>query len=344
MNAETSETKSFNRKVWVAASIVALFVVVIWILKATFNVLLLVLAGALIALYFHGISSLLQRKLHLPRGASKLVATLGSLALLVLFIWFAGDRIHQQAQELSKTLPSAFRELNSDMNSSSVGSTIIDRISSALSGGNVSSTVGSFFSTTFGVFGDLYVILFLGIFFFSSPSVYMEGFLKLIPTPATPKADFVIRRVGYTLTKWLKGKIFSMLVVFVLTAIGLAVLGIPLWLVLALIAGLLSFVPNFGPLIALIPALLIGFMQSITTGFLVLGLYMLVQVLESNFITPQIQKKLINIPPALIILAQLFMGVLSGGWGLVLATPIIAILITVLHEVYIKRQDAAKSA
>ena len=331
--------KSFNRKIWLVTSIVALFVIVIWILKATFNVLLLVLAGALIALYFHGVSSLLQRKLHMSRTASKLVSTLGSLALLILFFWFAGDRIHQQAEELSKTLPAAFNELKSRINESSLGRTVIERISSAASGGKASSAVASFFSTTFGVFGDLYVILFLGIFFFSSPDIYTQGFLKLIPKASKPKADFVIRKVGYTLTKWLKGKILSMLVVFVLTAIGLAVMGIPLWLVLALIAGLLSFVPNFGPLIALIPAVLIGFMQSMTTGFLVFGLYILVQVLESNFITPQIQKKLINIPPALIILAQLFMGVLSGGWGLVLATPIIAMLITVLQELYIKRQE-----
>ena len=331
--------KSFNRKIWVATAFVALFVIVILIFKATFNVLLLLLAGALIALYFHGLSALLQRKLQMPPTGSKLVSTLGSLALLILFFWFAGDRIQQQAEELSKTLPSAFNELKDQVNDDPFGKKVMDRISSAASEGKLSSAVGSFFSTTFGVFGDLYVILFLGIFFFSSPAVYMEGFLKLIPKPSAPKADYVVRKVRYTLTKWLKGKIFSMLVVFVLTAIGLAVLGIPLWLVLALIAGLLSFVPNFGPLIALIPAVLIGFMQSMTTGFLVLGLYVLVQVLESNLITPQIQKKLINIPPALIILAQLFMGVLSGGWGLVLATPIVAILITLLQELYIKPRE-----
>lgn len=331
--------KSFTRKMWVGTSIVALFVIVIWVLKATFNVLLLVLAGALIALYFHGIATLLQRKLHVPRTASKILSTLGSLVLLLLFFWFAGDRIQQQTKELSKTLPSAFNKLKDRVKDSPFGETVTDRISSGVSEGKVSTAVESFFSTTFGVFGDLYVILFLGIFFFSSPALYTQGFLKLIPAPGKAKADYVVRRVGYTLTKWLKGKIFSMLVVFVLTAIGLAIMGIPLWLVLALIAGLLSFVPNFGPLIALIPALLVGFMEGTTTGFLVLGLYMLVQVLESNLITPQIQKKLINIPPALIILAQLFMGVLSGGLGLVLATPITAILMTVLQELYVKPQD-----
>ena len=212
---EETETKmrSFKRKVWVGASIVALFVIVIWILKATFNVLLFVLAGALIALYFHGLSALLQRKLHMQRTASKIVSTLGSLALLILFLWFAGDRIQQQVEELSKTLPSAFDELKSRVNESSVGRKITERISSATSEGKLSSAVGSFFSTTFGVFGDLYVILFLGIFFFSSPDVYTQGFLKLIPKDSRPKADFIVRKLGYILTKWLKGMIFSMLLI-----------------------------------------------------------------------------------------------------------------------------------
>jgi predicted PurR-regulated permease PerM len=68
-----------------------------------------------------------------------------------------------------------------------------------------------------------------------------------------------------------------------------------------------------------------------------------VQVLESNFITPQIQKKLVSIPPAMIIIAQLFMGVLTGGWGLILATPILVILMVIIQELYIKPQSSSLS-
>jgi predicted PurR-regulated permease PerM len=81
-------------------------------------------------------------------------------------------------------------------------------------------------------------------------------------------------------------------------------------------------------------------MKSGTTALLVLGLYTLVQVLESNLITPKIQKKLINIPPALIITAQLFMGVLTGGWGLVLATPVVAIMIVLINKLYVEKQES----
>jgi predicted PurR-regulated permease PerM len=62
-------------------------------------------------------------------------------------------------------------------------------------------------------------------------------------------------------------------------------------------------------------------------------------MVESNLITPQIQKKMISMPPALIIIAQLFMGVLTGGWGLILATPFTALIIVIVQETWIKKQE-----
>lgn len=91
-----------------------------------------------------------------------------------------------------------------------------------------------FFKTTFGVFGDIYVILFLGIFFTVSPGVYKKGIVQLIPKGGQKKGEDILNKLGDNLKKWLKGKFFAMFVVFVLSSIGLAILGIPLWLVLAL--------------------------------------------------------------------------------------------------------------
>jgi predicted PurR-regulated permease PerM len=142
------------------------------------------------------------------------------------------------------------------------------------------------------------------------------------------------------LKKWLKGKIFAMFVVFVLTAVSLLIIGMPMWLVLAVIAGFLNFIPNFGPLIALIPAALVALMQSPGTAALVVVIYMVIQALESNFITPMVQHRLIEIPPALIIIAQLLIAPLTNGWGLILATPLMVIVIVVVKELYLKKQPS----
>lgn len=332
-------SNGFKKKVWIAAAIVALFVVVLLILKAIFNVLLLVLAGILIAIFFRALSDLIQRNVHLPQWASLTVSILGTLALIVAFFWFAGYEIQQQINQLSKTLPQTIDNFKNRLSQNPIGQQIIERTSSAQSMQKASAVMQTFFRTTFGVLGDVYVILFIGIFFTVSPGIYAQGFLQLMPPKAKPKADDVLTKMSETLKKWLKGKLFAMLIVAVLTYVGLLIIGVPMALVLALLAGILNFIPNFGPLIALIPALLVGFTQGSTTALIIVGLYMGVQVLESNFITPQIQKKMVRVPPAMIIIMQLIMGVLTGGWGLVLATPILAILIVVIQELYIKKQE-----
>lgn len=199
----------------------------------------------------------------------------------------------------------------------------------------------TFFQSTFGVLGDLYVVLFLGLFFTASPSAYTKGFLKLVPVKGKPEAENVINKMGLRLTKWLKGQLFAMLIVASLTITGLLIMGVPMAFVLGLMAGLLNFIPNFGPLIALVPALLIALMQGPSTALMVAALYIGVQVLESNFITPQIQQKMISIPPAMVIIAQLFMGVLTGGWGLVLAMPMLVVIMVLLQELYIRKQEGA---
>ena len=156
------------------------------------------------------------------------------------------------------------------------------------------------------------MILFLGIFFTVSPKTYQKGIVRLAPKRGRGKAEDIFDKLGHSLRNWLKGRIFSMCVVFILTAIGPVIIGVPMWTALALIAGLLNFIPNFGPLIALIPAVLVALMQGADTAATIAGLYILVQVAESNFITPAVQHKLINIPPALIIIAQLLVGTLTG--------------------------------
>ena len=90
---------------------------------------------------------------------------------------------------------------------------------------------------------------------------------------------------------------------------------------------------------ALIPAVLVGLMESPSTAAFIVGLYIFIQVIESNFITPLVQQKLVNIPPALILIAQLLIGSLSGGWGLVLATPLMVIIMVLVQELYIKKRD-----
>jgi predicted PurR-regulated permease PerM len=158
--------------------------------------------------------------------------------------------------------------------------------------------------------------------------------MQLVPPRKRKKADGLINHIGSSLKKWLAGKFIAMAAVFVLTAIGLIILDVPMWLTLSIIAGLLNFIPNFGPLVAAVPAILVGFSQSPMMALIIAALYLFVQVFESSFITPQAQQKLVKIPPALIILAQVFVVALTGIWGVIFATPLLLIIIIVIQELY----------
>lgn len=335
-----SESRDFQKKVWIATGIIALVFILLWIIKVIFNVLLLLFAGSLIAIFFVGLAGIIQRKFGVKEGLSLAISIIVSLLLLGGFFWLTGNSISQQFNDLKETLPSAVENVKTKLSQSGLGRRMLETATSDDVSGQATSVLQTFFKSTFGVLGDIYVVLFLGIFFTVSPKSYINGLVKLVPPTGKQKASDVMDKLGASLSRWLKGQIFAMLVVFVLTAIGLLIIDVPMWLVLSLMAGLLNFIPNFGPLIAMIPAVLVGFLQGPTTALIVAGLYITVQVIESNFVTPQIQKRMLSIPPALIIIAQLIMGVLTGGWGLVLATPVMVVLMVLVRELYLTQFDA----
>lgn len=341
MNQDTNTAlKIFDQKVWRAVGIVAVTLVLLWIFKVTIQVLLLLFTATLVALFFQGLAGLIQKKTGWRTGISLAVSVLGSLLLIVLLFWFIGAKVQSQITELSDTLPASIENAKAKMSQNPIGARLLKGMGS---GGDMMKQAAPaaqrFFTTSFGVLGDIYAILFLGIFFTISPQIYSTGLVRLFPLKARPGATKVLQEMAHTLTQWLKGQLFAMLVVAILTWIGLAILGVPMATALALIAGIFNFVPNLGPLVAMIPAVLVAMMQGGNTALLVAGLYLLVQALESNLITPFIQNKMISIPPALILIGQLMMGTLLGVMGIILATPIVAIIMVVVRELYIKKQE-----
>jgi predicted PurR-regulated permease PerM len=329
----------YQRKVWVATGIVALTVVTLLLLTAIFNVLLMVFFGILVAVYFHSLKHLIHRKTAIPEKGSLAISVFGSILILAGFFYLAGDRIAAQSDELAKEFPEMVRKVKEDVEGHPIGSKVMDQLTADDSGDQLQAFAERFFSGTFGVVGDVYILIILALFFTTAPSLYVNGAIKLIPKRSRERAREVFHKLGYTLGKWLKGMLVAMLFVALLTGIGLVVLDIRAALFLALIAGLLNFIPNFGPLIAAVPAVLIAMLAGPTVALMVFGLYVITQVLESTLVQPQLQKKLIHMPPALIIIAQLTMGVFSGALGLILATPLVAVIMVVVEELHVKRQD-----
>ena len=329
----------FTARVWQTVAIVCFFVVVILIVRVAFDVLLMALAGVLIAVYFHGLGDLIERKTRLSRRLSMILSTAGTFIIIGGLIWFVGTKIQTQVAELSNTLPHTISVTKAKLGKTIVGQKILEYSS----GGNsekLLDTATSFFNTSFGVLGDLYIIVFLGIFFTASPTTYKEGILTFVPKERKSQGRHIVDRISASLRKWLKGMMLSMVLITVLITVGLTIIGIPMTMVLGLITGILEIVPNFGPLIAMIPGVLLAVTISTNTGIIVALLYIVSQTIVANVVTPLIQKKMISLPPVLTLMSQLIMGTLSGALGIILAVPLLAIVIILIDELYVKQVNA----
>jgi len=327
---------TYSAKVWQTVAIVALLVVGILIVRVAFNVLLMALAGSLIAVYFHGLGDLIQKKTKLNRRYAMIISVVGTFIIIGLLLWFIGAKIQSQVTQLNNNLPRNIHTAKAKLSQSQLGQKVLD-FTSGDNSEKLAATVQTFFSTSFGVLGDMYIILFLGIFFTASPVLYKNGILILIPESKKQVATDIMERISTALKGWLKGMLLSMVLVTILITVGLSIMRIPAALVLGLITGILEIVPNFGPLIAMIPGVLLAFTISTNTAIIVALIYIVSQTIVANIVTPLIQKKMINLPPALTLISQLIMGTLSGALGIILAVPLLAMLIIIIDELYVKK-------
>ena len=284
----------------------------------------------------------MARRLHswfpVPEKTALLLAILANLVVLAAAAWFAGARLQQQAAELADTLPQTFRHARDQVAGTAVGQKAIDWLQSSGNSDKTGTVIAGFFSSTFGILSDIYIILLLALFFTVGPSTYSNGVVALLPPRAKSTGKKLLDGLGVVLQKWIKGQIVGFFFIGILTGLGLWLLGLPLVLTLALIAGISNSIPNFGPILAVIPAVLLALMQGTSTALIVVALYTGIQVIQSALMQPLVQKKIVNLPPALIIIAQVSLGLMTGFWGVLLAAPIVAIIKKIVDELYISRQ------
>ena len=337
MEKQKQSSLSYVAKVWTAVGITAFTVIMILLIYRTFNVFLLLLAASLIALFFNAVSNKIRKWTGLRDGVSLAVTIMLIFLLAGLFFWLVGAEAQKQFKELQEAVPVMIDNAQVYLNKTTLGQKISRQITDIENQKKVLPFIQSFFKSSFGVFGDVYIVIFLAMFLSVSPFDYLNGLINLVPRRGKTKAKQLFEDIGYNLSKWIKGAIISGFVIFILISIVCLIIGVDMWLILAITAGLLNVIPNFGPIIAMIPAVMVALLTSPTQALLVAGSFILVQAIEGNFITPNIQKKLLSIPPALLISFQVLMGTLTGGWGIVLAVPMLVIVITVVKNLYLDR-------
>lgn len=180
------------------------------------------------------------------------------------------------------------------------------------------------------------IVIFLSIYLLADPQMHQEGLIRLFPIGYRYRVREIFNRLDYTLRGWLRATLISMAFVGVATWLGLALLGIQQAAALGVLAGLLSFIPNFGPIIALVPSIAVGIIQTPESiGWIVVIIYG-VSFVQSQIFTPLLIAGSIKLPAVLVLLGQIVAGAFLGFLGIMLAVPITAILSVLVQEVYIK--------
>jgi predicted PurR-regulated permease PerM len=189
--------------------------------------------------------------------------------------------------------------------------------------------------TIHGLGGFLFALV-IGVFLAFEPQLYRTGFLSIFPKARRARIGEVLDELGFTLWWWLMGQLVTMATMGLMIGIGLTILGVPLSGTLGLMAALLSFIPSLGIIIAVMPAIMLGLTISPAMGLWVALLYLGVQVVEANVITPLVQRKAIALPPAFVLGSELLMGLLLGGAGLAFATPLVGVGLVLVNMLYIQ--------
>lgn len=316
--------------------VILLIATLAWLAWKLKFVLLLVFGAVLLAIIIRIGADSLSRRLKIPGKMAFIVTVLVIFGVPVFALWSFGAQITEQADRIAQAVPEAITQVRQMLASTGLGGLGGTSLSDAVSDSEVYSSISGLLLTTADALTNLVIVITGGIYLAAGPTLYKDGFLKLVPPGSRDMAAMTLNEMGTALGLWLKGRLLAMLLVGVLTGLGLWLIGVPSYLALALLAALLEFVPFVGPIIAAVPAVLLAFLGGPSDALLVVGLFLIIQQLEGNVITPIIQHHAVDLPPALLIFAVLGFGALFGIVGVILAAPLTVVLFIMVKRLYVR--------
>jgi predicted PurR-regulated permease PerM len=331
--------REFIHRAGIAIGLATAAVLLSWLFVESLVVLFLLFAAILWAVLLRGTAEFMARHTPIPvhLGLALVVLTLfGAVALLAVV---SGPEIVDQAKRASDVIPKALDALRRTLQASPLAP-MVENIPSPQQimkrSAEIWTQLSGLLSSTLGIFGNLLVIFAVGIYISIAPDKYKQGLVRLFPLSYRGRAAGIIDESATQLGWWLGARLLTMTAVGILTTVGLSLLGIPLALLLGVLTGVLTFVPVVGPIAAGVPATLMGLLKGPTFMLYVIALYFGIQAVENYLLTPIIGERVMHIPPALLIMTQVLLGLLTGLFGLLLATPLLVFLMVVVQRAYIQ--------
>lgn len=319
---------------------VTLLALAVWLAA---DVLFIIFGGIILSVFLSWIAGRISETINLAYPlAAALVLMLGLGGLVGGGAWI-GPLVYDQSREFMQELPQAISNAESYIREHSWGASLIEearqgeRLLSDKPVEKVTQVLQAF-SVTFNIIIGFLLALLFAAYFTLAPNYYRTRFRELMPAGWQDTMRDTGNALAHNLRWWMAGQGLSMLILGSTMTIGLWLLDVPMALLLGLLTALLSFIPNLGAILAAIPAILMALTVSPQTALVVAIFYSALQLVESYLVTPLIQHRMLQLPPALILGAQLVLASLVGFVGIFFAMPILVCIAVLVRQFYLKRQ------
>lgn len=329
---------------WIGIFALILSLYILWQLR---QALLLIFTAIVIA---NALNILVQRfhRAGMKRGFAVLLSVFLMLGIFVGFFFLIVPPFAAQFKELSQLVPTGIDRFSTwfDVLKERISPQLLEYFPSieqlvqqlqpfanrVLGGGF------SLVSNSLSVVVNSLLVLILTLMLLVDPAPYRKSFIRLFPSFYRRRVDKILDQCEVALRGWLVGILFNMFVIASLSFLGLMILGVPLALAQAALAGILTFIPNIGPALSVVPPMAIALLdpEAPWKALAVLILYVLIQQVETNLLTPYVMAQQVSLLPAVTLMAQVFFATFFGFLGLLLALPLTVVGQVWLKEVVIK--------
>lgn len=332
----------------VKAAVIVLFTIVMLQLLWSARLLLLTtFLGVLFGLSAARATDWVIKRVRVKRSIVAAGIVFGATGLLLLIFAWSGPTLIEQSSELRTKLPESVDKLETWIASKQPG--ILDAIAPPDSAGG--SRIGAaisrytpgitefafgFVQSAFVVGAGIVLVVFVALYIAADPKVYRRGLVLLVPIEQRDRFSSTLKVVGTALRTWFATQLIAMMVIGIVTTTALAIIGVRGALPLGVLAGLFEFIPNIGPLLSAIPAVLMGFTESPQQAGVVALVYWGIQFLENNLLIPYLMKEQLDLPPALTLLAQVVMAYVFGFLGLFVAIPVLAVVMVFVRTYWVE--------
>ena len=324
---------SFLGKVLVIVLVIAL-VAAIWQLALVF---ILGFGAIIVAVTLDSLSAPVAERLKMSQHWALALTTSVLFLISAVFLGAFGTRAAEQFTLLAAQLPGAWAVTRNWLDSWELGQWLLSLGETAANG--ASSTILSALPLASGLLGwlaNIALILVIGIYLAADPHTYLDGAIRLLPPPRRKRGRQIINAAGEDLRKWLLAMTLDMLFLGTVTGVGLYLIGVPVAFALGILSGVSVFVPYIGPIVAVVPGLLIALSVSPTLALWAAVVYIVAQQLEGNISLPLLQRWSVRMPPAISLLAIVAFGLLFGLWGVLLATPLAVVTLRIVRRAYVE--------